>query len=188
MNNIIKSAALEHTEVFQSTFDDAFCNQIYEVGTLCANALRSGGRIFFMGNGGSAADSQHLAAEFVSKLSKDRQPLAAVSLTVDTSALTAIPNDYGFKFLFSRQIQALVQPKDIVIGITTSGRSENVLEGFRVAKEIGALTVALLGEKPLPNSTVDVSLCVRSSITARVQECHIFIGHMLCAVAEADYV
>ena len=144
--------------------------------------------VFFMGNGGSAADSQHIAAEFVSKLSVDRCPLPAVALTVDTSVITAIGNDYGFNSLFERQIKALCTPKDVVVGISTSGRSNNVIAGFETASEIGAYRIGFSGEDGFHGIDMDHNFKVKSNVTARIQEAHILLGHLLCLVAEKDFV
>ena len=143
--------------------------------------IRQGGKILFFGNGGSAADSQHLAAEFVVRYKTDRKAIAALALTVDTSILTAGANDYGFASVYARQIEALCRKKDTVIGISTSGDSDNIIEGIRAAQEIGAQTWAWTGEtggrlKDIARQIIRVP----SSETARVQEAHIFIGHWLC--------
>ena len=129
----------EHLNLIQRTFDNKFIESILTQGRLISDKISKGGTLFFMGNGGSAADSQHISAEFVSKLSRDRMPLPAVALTVDSSALTAISNDYGFDHLFSRQITALCKKGDVVVGISTSGTSKNVIAGFDAALRIGAL-------------------------------------------------
>ncbi len=143
--------------------------------------LHNGGKVMFMGNGGSAADCQHLAAEFVVRYRNERKPLAALALTVDTSILTAHTNDYCFDTLFSRQIEALCKPQDLVIGLSTSGNSENVIRGITAANEIGAVTWSWTGEDGGRIKTIS-NQCIRvpSSETARIQEAHIFIGHWIC--------
>lgn len=151
-------------------------------------SISSGGKVLFFGNGGSAADSQHLAAEFVSKLNMDRNPLPALALTTDTSALTAIGNDYGFEKLFERQVQALANSQDVVIGISTSGTSENVLNGLRIAHQKGCVTALLTGENFSNNSELEVIIQVASKKTATIQEIHIQLGHMICALSEVEYV
>ncbi|TFH65542.1 MAG: SIS domain-containing protein [Candidatus Zixiibacteriota bacterium] len=152
-----------------------------------ANAFRSGNKVLIAGNGGSAADSQHFAAELVVRLSSrlDRQALPAIALTVDTSVLTAATNDYGFKQIFSRQIEALGNAGDVFIGLSTSGKSENIIEAFRIAKSKSLVTFGLFGEKGLSKSELsDLSLCVPSSSTMRIQEEHIFAMHLLVELTE----
>jgi len=141
------------------------------------------GRVFFFGNGGSAADSQHLAAEFTNRFVIERQPLPAIALTTDTSALTAISNDYSFNEVFSKQIQALARKGDVVIGISTSGNSENVLRGLKIANEIGCYTVLMCGNK-VKYKFIDTYLNVESKNTARIQECHILFGHIICRMVD----
>lgn len=152
---------------------------------MALNSLKKGGKIIFFGNGGSAADAQHLATELTVRYRKNRAALAALALTTDTSALTAIGNDFGFKHLFERQLEALAKPEDLVIGITTSGKSENVVLAFQKAKELGLTTVAFTGGTggDLPGK-VDLMLCVPSFTTSRIQEMHIMLGQMLCGAAE----
>jgi D-sedoheptulose 7-phosphate isomerase len=157
--------------------------------TLVSTALktiRAGGKIVFFGNGGSAADAQHLATELTVRYSVNRKPIAALALT-DTSALTAIGNDYDFNALFSRQVEALVKAEDLVIGISTSGNSQNILNGLNIAKAIGASTAAFTGASGgrLPE-TGALLLCVPSQTTARIQEMHIALGQMLCGVLERE--
>jgi D-sedoheptulose 7-phosphate isomerase len=153
-----------------------------------AGAFRKGNKVLIAGNGGSAADSQHFAAELVVRLSSqlDRQALPAIALTVDTSVLTAATNDYGFKRIFSRQIEALGNAGDVFIGLSTSGKSENIIEAFRTAKSKSLSTLGLFGEKGLPESKLcDLSLSVPSSSTMRIQEEHIFCLHLLVQLTEA---
>lgn len=154
---------------------------------ICSHALKSGNKLLFFGNGGSAADAQHLATEFVVRHSRNRSAQAALALTTDTSALTAIGNDFGFEFLFARQIEALCRPGDVAIGISTSGNSDNVMRGLQAAKRVGAVTVALTGEGGgrLANH-VDCGIFVPSKTTARIQEMHLMLGHVLCALLEQE--
>jgi D-sedoheptulose 7-phosphate isomerase len=148
-------------------------------------AFNRDGKILLAGNGGSAADAQHIAAEFVSRLKFDRDPLPALALTADTSIVTAIGNDYGYAQLFARQVRAYGRKGDVFIGITTSGRSENVLQAFVAAKALGLTTIALCGEPGLAQGvTCDHLLACPSSITARIQECHIIVAHILCDIVE----
>jgi D-sedoheptulose 7-phosphate isomerase len=156
-----------------------------------ANVLRAthanGGKILLMGNGGSAADSQHIAAEIVGRYKRERRGLAAIALTTDSSILTSVGNDFGYEDIFARQIEALCRPEDTVIGITTSGNSKNIVKAMIEANEIGATTIGLTGGtggKLL--ELCQYNLVVPSNDTPRIQEAHIFIGHSLCDMLEAD--
>ncbi len=147
--------------------------------------FRAGGKVLFCGNGGSAADCQHLAAEFMGRYLRDRRPLPSLALTVDTSALTAIANDYGYEHVFSRQLRGIGQRGDVLVGISTSGNSGNVLLAFEVARELGIGTVAFTGEGGGKLAAVaDLALRVPSGRTNEIQEMHIVIGHMLCGFVE----
>lgn len=152
----------------------------------CTKSLRNGGKLLFFGNGGSAADAQHLATEFVVRYRANRPALAAIALTTDTSALTAIGNDFGFEDLFSRQVEGLGKPGDVAIGLSTSGTSPNVVKGLMAARRLGGIAVGFGGGDGgrLP-ALCDISLIVPSRTTARIQECHILLGHMVCAGVEA---
>ena len=155
---------------------------------LCAAAqaaLRAGNKLMFFGNGGSAADAQHLAAELVVRYRTDRAPMAALALTTDSSTLTAGANDFGYDSVFECQMRALGRPGDVAIGISTSGNSENVLRGLRAARDIGAVPAALAGKGGgALVGLADPLLVVPSDVTARIQEMHIALGHMLCDVLE----
>ena len=154
---------------------------------LAAEAVAGGGKLLFFGNGGSAADAQHLAAELTGRYARDRAPIAALALTTDSSALTAIGNDYGFEALFERQVRALGRAGDLAIGISTSGRSPNVVRGLRAARELGLAAAAFAGhDGGLLREFADPLLIVPSESTARVQEMHILLGHMLCAALERE--
>lgn len=143
--------------------------------------FEKGGKLIFMGNGGSAADSQHLAAEFVVRYKAERQPLAAIALTVDTSILTAHSNDYSYDSVFTRQVQALAKAEDLIIGISTSGNSANVIDAIEAAKEIGCTTWAWTGSHGGKlNDIADHLIRIPADETARIQEAHIFVGHWLC--------
>jgi D-sedoheptulose 7-phosphate isomerase len=160
---------------------------IVQAASIITGCLRSGGKLLFFGNGGSAADAQHLAAEFVGRFLLERAGLAAVALTTDSSILTAVSNDYGFDQVFARQVQALGRPGDVVIALSTSGNSPNVLEGTREAKKHNIKTVGLSGKDGgALVKEVDVAITVASTNTARIQECHIAIGHLLCELVEAN--
>ena len=153
-----------------------------------AAVLKQGGTIYLCGNGGSAADAQHIAAEFVGRFLRERRPLPSVALTVNTSILTAIGNDYHFDQVFARQVKACVTEKDAVCGITTSGKSPNVLEALKAAKQVGALTIGWTGEPGEPiGSLCDLCLKVPTSATPRIQECHIVAWHIVCDLIEREY-
>ncbi|MDB9696536.1 SIS domain-containing protein [Amylibacter sp.] len=178
----------ETRRAMRETFSTKTIKSIGRVANVIKGALVNDGKVVLFGNGGSAADSQHIAAEFVSRLKNDRVALPALALTTDTSALTAIGNDYGFEFLFERQVQSLVRPQDVVIGITTSGRSVNVLKGLAAAREIGAYTVILTGQDAVITECANETLASASSETAAIQEIHIQLGHIICALSEEAYV
>ena len=161
--------------------------RIAETVTLLATAFRNGNKLLVMGNGGSAADAQHLAAEIVGRFKMERRALPAVALTTDSSILTAIGNDYGFDAVFSRQVEALAVPGDLVIGISTSGNSRNVLSALELAKSRGCTTVGLLGrDGGAIAGMVDLPLVVPSSETPRIQEGHITIIHIICDLLERE--
>ena len=150
-----------------------------------SHAFESGNKIFFFGNGGSAADAQHLAAEFVNRYVMERPPLPAIALTTDTSILTSVSNDLAFDEIFAKQLRALGKEGDVAIGISTSGNSPNIIKAFEVAKEIGMKRVALTGNNGgVISKMADFSLVVPSTSTARIQEAHILIGHILCEMVE----
>ncbi|MDO6564777.1 SIS domain-containing protein [Amphritea sp. 1_MG-2023] len=153
-----------------------------------ATTFAAGGKLLLMGNGGSAADSQHLAAEFVVRYKAERRALPAIALTVDTSILTAHSNDYSFDSVFTRQIEALCQPRDLVIGLSTSGNSANVIHAIEAAQTIGAVCWAWTGENGGKlNSIADHLIKAPSTETARIQEAHLFIGHWLCEAMDRQF-
>jgi D-sedoheptulose 7-phosphate isomerase len=160
---------------------------IVQAAEAALQCLRSGGKLLFCGNGGSAADSQHLAAEFVGHFILDRRALPAMALTTDSSILTAVGNDYGFEQVFSRQIEALGDPGDVAIGISTSGQSANVIAAMRTARKLGLKTIGFAGKDGGELAKcVDIPIVVSSTNTARIQECHITIGHLICELAEKE--
>lgn len=161
--------------------------EVASAGLRVRTALEKGRKILICGNGGSAADSQHMAAEFVGRFVKERQSLPALALTVDTSLLTAVGNDYGFDCVFSRQVEGLGQEGDVLIAISTSGNSANVVKAVKTAKEKGIYVIALTGENGgILAKESDLCLAVPSQVTARIQEMHIMIIHMICEIVEAD--
>ena len=174
----------EHAETMQKTqtqLQGAFEKMLEK----CAETIQNGGKILFFGNGGSAADAQHLATELTVRYKKDRAPIAAIALTTDTSTLSAIGNDFGFEHLFSRQVQALGRKGDLAIGISTSGNSANVLKALEDCRNMGITTVGLTGEAggKMP-PLCDILLNVPCKTTARIQEMHIMLGQMLCGALE----
>lgn len=166
--------------------DPALLGAVERAAELCAAAVTSGKKVLFAGNGGSAADAQHLAAELVSRFAYDRPGLAAFALTTDTSALTAIGNDYGFERLFARQVQAVGAPGDVLVALSTSGRSPNVLAALREARGRDLRTIGLCGAGTDAMAPLcDVLLSVPSRETPKVQEAHITLGHIVCGLVEA---
>lgn len=150
-------------------------------------SFKSGGKVLLFGNGGSAADAQHIAAEFVGRFQKDRIGLPAIALNTNTSILTAISNDYGYEIVFARQVEALAKPQDVAIGISTSGKAKNVLLAVKKAKEMGLKTICFSGGTGGELSkSADISLIIPSLITARIQEGHIIIGHIICELVETE--
>jgi D-sedoheptulose 7-phosphate isomerase len=167
--------------------EEALCAPFAEMVAACAGSIRGGGKIMFFGNGGSASDAQHLATELSIRYIADRAPIAAIALNTDTSALTAAGNDLGFEQIFARQVEALARKGDVVIGISTSGTSPNVVAGLHMARAKGCKTVGLTSEKGLSMAEhVDVLLPVPAKATARIQEMHILLGHMLCGALEQE--
>lgn len=166
---------------------ETLAGEILQAANLIRDSLAKGGKLLLMGNGGSAGDAQHIAAELVGRYKKERRALPAIALTVDTSAITAIGNDYGYDAIFERQIEALARPGDIVIGISTSGNSENVVRGLQRANAMGVHTIALLGNQGgRARSLAEIAIVVPSADTARIQETHITIGHIICELIELE--
>ncbi|WP_284619942.1 D-sedoheptulose 7-phosphate isomerase [Aquabacterium humicola] len=178
----------DHLAAHRALFDrlDTLGPALQRAAAICADSLSRGGKLLFCGNGGSAADSQHLASEFVGRFVAERRPLPAIALSTDSSALTAIGNDYGFDQVFERPLRAHGRPGDVVVGISTSGRSPNVRRAMQAARELGLATVGFLGHDGGTIAALcDVPLVVPDEVTARIQEAHIFLGHVLCAEVEA---
>lgn len=158
---------------------------IIEAARAVADCLREGGKLLVFGNGGSAADAQHIAAEFVGRFERERRALPAIALTTDTSALTAIGNDYGFEQVFARQVRALGRAGDVAIAISTSGRSPNVLAAVEAARECGMRVVGLTGRDGGPLAAAsDIAINIPSDNTARIQECHLMVEHIICETVE----
>lgn len=169
--------------------DKTLLKTVELIANLCTVALQNGKKILFAGNGGSAADAQHLAAELVCRFNYSRPGLAAIALTTDTSALTAIGNDYAFESIFSRQVESLGQPGDVFVGISTSGKSPNILRALHAARDRNMVTIGLTGlYAPMMTECCDVVLNIPSKETPKIQECHILFGHIICAsIEEAIY-
>ncbi|MDF9406793.1 D-sedoheptulose 7-phosphate isomerase [Pelotomaculum isophthalicicum JI] len=179
-NKIIK----EHISIINALIEVTM-RDIELFGSYCQKTIMLGNTIYLLGNGGSAADCQHLAAELVGRFKSQRGALPAVALTTDTSILTAISNDYGFEEIFARQVDALVRPGDLVVGISTSGNSPNVVRAIQLAKEKGARTVGLTGRHGGKLGNIcDLCVKVPSDVTARIQEAHILIGHIVCEMVD----
>jgi D-sedoheptulose 7-phosphate isomerase len=159
-------------------------DNIIKAADMLASCIVSGNKVLIFGNGGSAADAQHLAAEIVNRFQIERPPLAAIALTTDTSILTSIGNDYHFDEIFSKQIQALGKKGDIAWGISTSGNSPNVLKAVSAAQKIGITTIGMIGRAGKLGACADLVFSVKSDITARIQETHIMLGHILCDLLE----
>ena len=186
------------TSILDTTFSDALEQHLQVITELASSfpllkevarkmytSLCDGGKVLWFGNGGSAGDSQHLAAELVGRFRRERRGMASIALTTDSSLLTAIGNDYGFECIFSRQIEALCAPRDVVVGISTSGNSPNVCSALVKARELGAYSFAMTGASGgKVINLADACLRIQSTDTARIQEAHILAGHMLCAAIE----
>lgn len=180
--DIINEAIHIKEEILHNHIDN-----IIKAVKLITACYKAKGKVLIFGNGGSAADAQHIAAEFVGRFQKERTPLPAIALNTNTSILTAIANDYGYETVFSRQIEALGNPQDIAIGISTSGKAKNVLTAIKKAKDIGLKTICLSGGSGGELSRAgDLTIIMPSSITARIQEAHITIGHIICELVESE--
>lgn len=180
--SLLSTAQLMHDMVS----DDTLCDAVVKVAQVCVDALRSKKKILLCGNGGSAADAQHWAGELVSRFAYDRPGLAAMALTTDTSILTAIGNDYGYEKVFSRQVEAMGNEGDVLLGISTSGNSQNVILGLQAARKIGMVTVGFMGQSTGEMSALcDVCIHIPSACTPRVQEGHEALGHIICGLIEA---
>ena len=187
MQKIIENEIKESIEV-KNLVIKKLVPQIEQAAKMIIEALKRGNKILFFGNGGSAADAQHLAAELIGRYRKDRKSLPAIALSTDTSILTSLSNDYGFEVIFARQIEGLAKSGDIAFGISTSGNSRNVLEGLEKAKELGCKTIGLLGcDGGRIAEITDLALIVPCKNTPRIQESHIMIGHILCGLVETEF-
>ena len=186
--NSVQQIINESIDVKTAVMGDAsFIRNIEKVAEICTMALKAGSKVLFCGNGGSAADAQHIASELSGRFYIDRRPFAAEALHCNTSYLTAVANDYGFDCVYSRLLQATAKKGDVLVGLSTSGNSQNVVNAFEMAKTLGLSTVAMTGAeggklKPM----ADVLLAVPSDNTPRIQECHILLGHIICELVEKN--
>lgn len=185
--NLIQEIVKQSIDVKRQAFDEND-EKIEKVIELLVDALKSGKKLLICGNGGSAADSQHIAAEFIGRFKKERKALPAIALSTDTSILTSLSNDYNFDIIFSRQIEALGQEGDVLLGISTSGNSQNVVKAVEAAKQQGMTTVVLTGDGGGKLGEIaDICIAVPSKITARIQESHITIAHVICELVENKF-
>lgn len=187
MNQIVSSAIREHIEL-ATKVERELAPTLEPIASALCKCLAEGGKIYWCGNGGSAADSQHLAAELVGRFKRERRALGSVALTTDSSVLTCLANDYSYADVFQRQVEALVNKNDVLIGISTSGKSENVLKAMKKAKELGAITVGFLGrDGGTIRHECNFNIIIPSADTARIQEMHIMFGHILCDLVEQRF-
>ena len=186
MNDIINNEFNEHIKIANLLYK--LTNSVADSAQLCINCLNNGGKILIFGNGGSAADAQHIAAELIGRYKVKRHGLSAIALTTDTSSITSIGNDFGYQHIFERQIEALAIKGDVVIGISTSGKSENVINALRLANKLNCRTIGFSGkEGGGMNKNCDINLIVPSEDTARIQEMHIIIGHTICQLIDNEF-
>ena len=187
MQSIIKYEFSEHLKTSQATME-SIGDSLEAAANICIDGLKNGGKILIFGNGGSAADAQHIAAELVGRYKNERRGLPAIALTTDTSALTCIGNDYGYERIFERQVQALANNGDVVIGISTGGTSINTINALKLAREIGCKTIGFSGRGGGEFNTVcDSNLVVPAEDTPRIQEMHILIGHIICQLIDKEF-
>ena len=183
---MLNSCLNEHIEVAQKIKE--LLSLVEEAAKICIESLKNGGKVILCGNGGSAADAQHIAAELSGRFKKERRALAGIAITTDTSALTAIGNDYGYEFVFSRQVEAIGKRGDVLIGISTSGNSKNVRKAIESAKKIGMKVITLTGKSGGEMKNLgDINVIIPSNNTPRIQEMHIMIGHMICAWIDKEF-
>lgn len=187
MQSIIKFEFEEHLKTSQATFE-SIGHSVEVAAKLCIDCLKNGNKILLFGNGGSAADAQHIAAELVGRYKTERKGLAAIALTTDTSALTAIGNDYGYDRVFDRQVEALANTGDVAIGISTGGSSANVASALKLAKDLDCKTIGFSGRGGGEmNELCDINIVVPAQDTARIQEMHIVIGHTICHLIDIAF-
>ena len=187
MQSIIQKEFNNHISISKLTIEKA-SDAIEKASLMCIDCLNKGGKIILFGNGGSAADAQHIAAELVGRYKNERKALSAISLSTDTSILTSIGNDYGYDAVFQRQVQAIAKPNDVIIGISTGGTSDNVIRGLTAAKNIGCHTIGFSGRDGGKfNQICTLNVIVPANETARIQEMHILIGHTICQLIDLEF-
>lgn len=185
----IQDLILSSVNTKTKLLDIDICTKIYQAVNACLIALNSGNSIYFAGNGGSAADAQHISAELSGKFYIDRRPLPSQALHTDTSYLTAVANDFGYQFVYSRLITAIGKPGDVLFGLSTSGKSQNVLNAFETAKKQGLYTIGLSGKNGFTDeSNCDLVIKIPSNDTPRIQEAHLLIGHAICQLIEEEII
>jgi D-sedoheptulose 7-phosphate isomerase len=187
MQSIIKQEFNEHIKISEKIIKSV-CNEIETAANLCIESISKGNKILLFGNGGSAADAQHIAAELVGRYKTERKGLPAIALTTDTSIITSIANDFGYLHVFKRQIEALANKNDVLICISTGGSSANVISALKLGNDIGCKTIGLSGKDGGEfNSLCDVNITVPSEDTPRIQEMHILIGHTICHLIDQEF-
>ena len=189
MNELIENRISESITVKEKILNQPEYNEkVQLIANTCIQALRNGNKIIFCGNGGSAVDSMHLAAELSGRYYLDRPPLNAESMSADNAFITAVANDYGYEFIFSRLLKAKAKKGDILIGMSTSGNSKNIVEAFKVAKELGVTSIGWTGSKPCLMDDCDLLLKIPSEDTPRIQECQMLLGHIICEIIEKHFI
>jgi len=187
MKLLIENEIAAHLKVAETM--SSLTNTVEIAAQLCIDTLQDGGKLLIFGNGGSAADAQHIAAELVGRYKMDRRGMPAIALTTDTSAITAISNDFGYEHIFKRQVEALANKGDVLIGISTSGTSSNVIHGLKMATKIGCRSIGFSGsDGGEMNQICDINIEVPSEDTPRIQEMHIVIGHIICHLIEQELI
>jgi D-sedoheptulose 7-phosphate isomerase len=187
MKQTIKNELLSHLEVINLTIE-TIPAKLELASIMVVETLKNGNKVLLCGNGGSAADAQHIAAELTGRYKSERRGLPGIALTTDTSALTAIGNDYGYDRVFDRQVEALANKGDLIIGISTSGNSENIISALKLGRELGCKTLGLSGrDGGLMNDICDINLVVPSNDTPRIQEMHILFGHTICQIVDENF-
>jgi len=185
MKDIVQKEIDEHIKTANLLYN--ITDEVFNAAQFCITALKNGGKILLFGNGGSAADAQHIAAELVGRYKTTRAGLPAIALTTDSSILTSIGNDFGYDCIFERQVEALVNKNDVVIGISTSGKSLNIIKGLKMASKVGCKTIGMSGQSGGSMSQIcNINLIVPSQDTPRIQEMHILIGHIICQLIEQE--
>jgi len=185
MKKIIEKEINEHLKVANSIY--SLTDKLEIASQICISSLNNNGKILLFGNGGSAADAQHIAAELVGRYKIDRKGFSAIALTTDTSTITSISNDFDYQVIFERQVEALANKNDVLIGISTSGKSKNVINGLKMASKIGCKSIGLSGsDGGKMNQICDINITIPSEDTPRIQEMHIVIGHILCHLIEQE--